>query len=96
MGVVDVLAEDGEGEAAVRDYIERHGRKHNAHHAIYRTRRRVNPLTREELFDVVDIWVEAALGLTERDLRTMARLAAAQDRRIATAMPNPGLAVAAE
>lgn len=98
MGVVDILTEDGEGEIAVRSYIERNSRKHNAHTAMYRARRRVNPVTYEELRDIVDIWVEAALRLTEPDLRKMIRLTSAQDRRLAAvhgpfadaaqAMPN--------
>ena len=85
MGVVDVLAEDGQGAQAVNDYVARHNRKFNAHHATYRARRRVNPVTLEELRDVVDIWAEAALNLTEADLRKMDRLCAAQDRRLTTA-----------
>ena len=83
MGVVDVLAEDGEGEAAVRDYIARHDPKHNAHHAMYRARRRVNPVTLSELRDVVDIWAEAAMNLSESNLRKMDRLSRAQNRRVA-------------
>ena len=82
MGIVDILAEDGEGEYAVCDYIERNARKHNAHAAVYRARRRVKPITEQELRDVVDIWVEAALGLTAPDLRKMERLAGAQKRRL--------------
>jgi DSF synthase len=40
------------------------------------------------LQDVVDIWVDAALRLEEADLRKMARLTTAQNRRQATtAMP---------
>ena len=90
MGVVDVLAEDGQGQQAVQDYISRHNRKFNAHHATMRARRRVNPVTLDELRDVVDIWAEAALNLTESDLRKMDRLCAAQDRRIsATQKPSP-------
>lgn len=96
MGVVDVLAEDGRGEEAVRDYVEQHGRKHNAHLAMYNARRRVNPVTLEELRDVVDVWAEAALNLTEPDLRKMARLCAAQDRRLASIQPPRVPAVAAE
>ena len=84
--MVDILAENGEGEIAVKDYIERNSRKHNAHTAMYRARRRVNPVTYEELRDIVDIWVEAALRLTEPDLRKMARLTSAQDRRLAAAL----------
>jgi len=88
LGVVDVLAEDGEGEIAVRDYIARNRRKHNAHSAIYCSRRRVNPLTYEELRDIVDIWIDAALDLDEQDLRKMVRLTAAQERRLASSRPS--------
>lgn len=81
MGVVDVLAEDGEGELAVREYIDRHAYRHNAYRGVFQARRRVNPVTFEELRDVTDIWVEASMNLNESDLRRMARLTAAQDRR---------------
>ena len=74
LGVVDVLAEDGQGENAVRDYIARNRRKHNAHKAIYRSKRRINPLTYEELRDIVDIWLDAAMNLGEQDLRKMSGL----------------------
>jgi DSF synthase len=80
MGLVQVLAEDGAGEDAVRAYIARHRARHNAHAAVYQARRLVNPVTLGELRDVVDLWVDAALRLSEQDLRKMARLAAAQDR----------------
>jgi DSF synthase len=82
LGVVDVLAEDGQGENAVQDYIARSRRRHNAHKAIYRMKRRVNPLPYEELRDVVDIWLDAAMNLEEHDLRKMMRLVAAQERRL--------------
>jgi DSF synthase len=84
MGIVDVLAEDGEGEAALREHIARTSRRFNAHRAVYEARRRVDPVTLEELRNVVDGWAEAALGLRDADLRMMLRLAAAQDRRVAT------------
>jgi DSF synthase len=84
LGVVDVLAEDGEGEEVVRDYVAQNTRKHNAHIAMYQARRRVSPLAYDELKDIVDIWVEAALRLSEADLRKMSHLTAAQNRRLAT------------
>ena len=96
MGVVDVLAEDGQGQAAVLDYIARHNRKHNAHQALYKARRRVNPVTLDELIDVVDIWAEAALNLTEADLRKMDRLCSAQNRRLASLQTQMPALVAAE
>jgi DSF synthase len=83
MGLIDVLAEDGQGEAAVRDYIARHAKHHSAHRSIRAVRDRVIPLTLDELRDVADIWVDQALTLDESDLRKMERLRAAQDRRLA-------------
>ena len=64
MGLIDVLCEDGEGEAAVRKYISENSRRHAVHHALSRVRRRVMPLTLEELKDVTDIWVDTALQLS--------------------------------
>ena len=95
MGVVDVLAEDGEGEYAVRAYIDRNTRKHNAYSAVYAARRRVRPVSEQELRDVVDIWVEAALNLTGLDLRKMERLALAQTKRL-EAVSQAARQVAAE
>jgi DSF synthase len=80
MGIVDVLAEDGEGVRAVNDYIRKHQRSYNGLTAIQQVRQRLFPLTYQELDDVVAIWVDAAMRLTDRDLRTMERLVAAQHR----------------
>lgn len=83
MGVVDVLAEDGEGQETAKEYIARHGRKYNAYYALHRARKCVSPVLLSELLDVVDIWAETAMGLTPADLRKMQRLTSAQDRRLA-------------
>ena len=84
MGVVDVLAEDGEGQETVKEYVARHGRRYNAYSALNRARKCVNPVLLSELLDVVDIWAETAMGLTPADLHRMQRLTSAQDRRRAT------------
>jgi DSF synthase len=81
MGVVQALAEPGMGEQAVREYIDRNARRHNAQAAVYRAGRRVWPVSYDELKDITDLWVEAALNLRESDLRKMMRLTAAQNRR---------------
>jgi DSF synthase len=80
LGIVDVLAEDGEGVHAVNTFIRKHGRSRNGLLAIQQVRERLSPLAFQELEDVVMIWVDAAMRLTERDLRTMERLVAAQNR----------------
>jgi len=80
MGVVDVLANNGEGVHAANEYMRQHSRASNGHLAIKQVRQRINPVTRQELLDVVEIWVDAALRLTTRNLRMMERLVAAQER----------------
>lgn len=92
MGLVDILVEDGEGEAAVARYIAKNSAKHSAHLGIYQARRRVNPVTWDELRDVVDIWVDAVFRLTDSDLRKMARLTTAQDRRLSLSAPASSMA----
>jgi DSF synthase len=82
MGVVDVLAKDGQGESAVQQWIAANRRRQNGTQAVYRLRQIVNPITRAELDAVADSWVEAALRLTERDLRMMSWLVRAQQERV--------------
>jgi len=81
MGVVDLVVTDGTGNEAVYDYIARTERSFAARNAVLGARRRINPLSREELIEITDRWVDAALTLAPMDLRKMERLAAAQDRR---------------
>jgi DSF synthase len=81
MGVVDVLAEDGMGEQAVYDFVEKNERSFASRRAVYAARQVVNPITRAELDRIVEMWVDAALSLGSTDLRIMERLATAQDRR---------------
>jgi DSF synthase len=88
LGLVDVIAEDGEGEEAVRDYIARNARRHAVHCSIYEARRRLNPLSLQELRDITDVWVETAMQLTASDLRKMERLMTLQVRRLAGSSPQ--------
>ena len=80
LGIVDVLAEDGDGIAAVRQHVRELDRRQGSRRAMRHVCNAVNPVTRDELIRVTDIWVEAALGLREDDLRRMNRLVAAQSR----------------
>lgn len=85
MGLVDVLAEPGGGEAAVAAYVARNAKRHNAHAAMHAAARRARPLAFAEMVDIVEMWVDAAMALGAADLRKMGRLVAAQDRRRAHA-----------
>ncbi|HXC39277.1 MAG TPA: hypothetical protein VN667_10050, partial [Burkholderiales bacterium] len=46
-------------------------------------RRVTNPITRDELDKITNIWVDAALRLEERDLKMIGRLVRSQSRRVA-------------
>jgi DSF synthase len=81
MGLIDVLAEPGQGEHAVREYVRQIDGRQNAFHAIHRVRHVCNPVSHEELREVAAIWAEAALQLGDRDLRVIERLLRAQTRK---------------
>ena len=81
LGVVDRVVDDGAGEQAVAAFIQESDRQWNARRAMQRVRRHLKPIGLQELLDVVDIWVEAALHLTPSDLRRMQLIARAQNKR---------------
>ena len=89
-GVVDVLAEDGAGEAAVQDYVRRNERRRNGMQAVFSCRQHFHPVSYEELLNIANVWVNAALRLEEKDLKLMSRLARAQAKLV------PGGAAAAK
>lgn len=80
LGLVHVLAEQGEGEKAVADYITQHGKRQTGQYGVYRAAREINPITLDELQRVVKIWAETALRLQPQDIKMMRRLAAVQAR----------------
>jgi DSF synthase len=90
MGVVDVLAEPGDGEQAIYDYIRRESRARNGALAIRAAREISQPVRYEELMQITEIWVDAALRLGDKDLRMMQRLVS---RQTVKASPSPSAPV---
>jgi DSF synthase len=78
-GVVDVVAENGNGETEVAALIRRRNRSRNGFAALAQVRRRVQRIEFSELLDVVQIWVDSALKLNTRDLKLMQRLVSRQN-----------------
>ncbi|GAB3752493.1 crotonase/enoyl-CoA hydratase family protein [Lysobacter olei] len=81
LGIVDVLVPKGHGEQAVRELIRQQQRAPHAHRALNRVRALSQPVEREELMQITEVWVDAALQLSDRSLRTMERIVRAQSRR---------------
>ena len=92
MGVVDVLAEDGQGEYALNHWIKKNHRSLNSFQSINRAKKCINPLTLEELYDITEIWADAALRLDDRNLKVMDRLVRAQNSKVNPAKTEPGFA----
>lgn len=89
VGLVDVLAEKGAGEQAVVDFIKKQERRSNGFQAIQKVKQRYNPVTYQELIDITTIWVDAALKLTEKDLKVMDRLVRSQEKLFAQRKDQP-------
>ena len=85
MGIVNVLAEPGEGVAAVRNYMAKAERKHAGLVGTRRAMRAASPIELDEFYRIVEIWADTALRLNEQDLKLMHRLASAQSRLVKAA-----------
>ena len=81
MGVVDILAEKGEGEVAVYRYIKSNQRSMNSYRSMQQVKDICNQVSYQELMDIGEVWADAALKLTEKDLRMMERLVSRQNSR---------------
>lgn len=80
LGLVHILVENGEGEAAAADYIRRNHRHHAGQLGARRAARLVDNISLSELEEIVEIWADSALGLNLNQLKMMGRLAGAQTK----------------
>jgi DSF synthase len=81
MGIVDHLAEKGGGIAAAKSIINKHDRHHNGYCAIDRVINLEQSIDYNDMYKVVEIWVDAAMNLSKKELRVMERLSKAQLRK---------------
>lgn len=80
LGIVHQLAENGEGQAACMEFVRKSERRHPGLVAARRAMKTTNPIGLAELKRIVDLWAEAALQLSDGDLKVMGRLTRAQER----------------
>ncbi|WP_164275443.1 crotonase/enoyl-CoA hydratase family protein [Stenotrophomonas sp. B1-1] len=81
LGVVDVLVKKGEGRAAVQEMIRYQQRLPQSYLAMNAARNLAQAVSYDELLEITKVWVDSALALGDRSLRTMDRLIKAQTRR---------------
>ena len=80
LGLVHHLAENGEGLAACEEFIRKSERRHPGLVNARRAMKLTNPISLSELKRIVDLWADAALQLSDGDLKIMSRLTRAQER----------------
>ena len=81
LGLVDIVCEPGEAEIAFRRWHAENDARFNTLRTMRRACRRVAPLDRNEIFAIVDMWVDLALSLSQNDLRRMDCLARVQEKK---------------
>jgi len=81
LGLVDVLVPKGEGVRAVHEVIRGNRRIPHARSAMHEVVRSTTACSIDTLMKITEIWVDTALQLGDRSLRTMDRLVKAQQRR---------------
>lgn len=80
LGLVHQLAPDGAGEEVCRNFIRQSERRHAGLVNARLATKKAQPIELEELKAIVALWADAALQLSETDLRLMGRLTRAQAR----------------
>ncbi|MCB1857119.1 MAG: crotonase/enoyl-CoA hydratase family protein [Gammaproteobacteria bacterium] len=81
MGVVDILVPDGNGKEAVYDYIQHQRNRSTGFYGLDRVIEQFNPLSYKELLDVITLWVDTAMQLSDKNIRLMEYLVRAQQKR---------------
>ena len=82
MGIIDVLANDGEGIESLYQFLKKYKKVENTRKAIIKMRNRVYPVKIEEMIDIGEMWVDSALSLGSKDLRIMQRLIRSQNKAL--------------
>ncbi len=89
LDLVDVLAPNGCLRETTLNWMRDGGEEHwRRRRALTQLRKRCFPVSRGELIEIVDQWVECSLSISAHDIRYMERLVAAQ-RRLGSSRSAP-------
>ncbi len=80
MYLIDAVAETGHGEVEVENFIKKLEKSRNTRLAVLKMRNMINPVSFEEMLNIGEVWVESAMSLSAKELKTMQRLVRSQDR----------------
>lgn len=74
-----MLAEKGKGREVLNAFIKKHSKTLNGRQSIMSARHIYDEIKYSELEDIVNVWVESALNIQEKDLKVMKKLIASQN-----------------
>lgn len=80
LGVVDQVAETGQGNEAVREFIRSHRRNAAAYGAMAQALRIARGDLTPELMRIAELWVQTAMKLGDREIAILERIADSQKR----------------
>jgi len=78
MGIVNHLVDTDNSLDGVEKYIRQHQRSGNGRRAMQQVRQSYHSIEYRDLLDVIEIWVDTALRLKDKNLRLIDRMAKAQ------------------
>lgn len=84
IGVIDILAEQGEAELELYQYIKGRNPAAQQQHLIKKVKQASHPIHYQELIDMTEAWVDAILKTSEKDLRMMQRLIMRQTQQLSS------------
>ena len=84
LGLVDILAEKGEGELELYKFIKGQNPAAKQQQTIRKVKEACNPISYQELLRISDIWVDNMLKTNNKDLRMMERLIARQSTSLSS------------
>ena len=88
MGIVHHLVENDNVQERVEKFLQQHRRLGIGRRALQQVRQCYSPIDYQELSEITEIWVDAALRLEDKDLRMMDRLARAQLAKVTPGEEN--------
>ncbi len=85
---IDIVCDAGHGRDAVLQFVKEHDKKFTSRALMQQAKRVHDAVSKSEMQQITDFWVEAALRLSKDDIRMMRTIAYMQDRQLKQMMAS--------
>ena len=82
LGLIEELPEKGTAIVVLHDFMKKITERFNFEFHHIQCKKKIAPLTKEELLKITDLWVEACMKVSTFDLRKMEIIGNVQSRRV--------------